>query len=31
MTYVGKALTDVHLPQRLVPTESVFDGGIREF
>ena len=31
LTYVGKYLTDVHLPHRRGPVEYVFDGGIGEF
>ena len=31
MTYVGKSLTDVHLPHRQGPEESMLYGGIIEF
>ena len=31
LTYVGKALTGVHLPRRRGPAESVLDCGIEEF
>ena len=31
LTYVGKYITDVHLPHRQGLEESVFNGGIGEF